>query len=273
MSHKKALVLLAVTASLWSIGGILIKSVALHPLAIAGVRSAIAGLVVLIFIRRLPKFNWSGAQIGATLCFVLTVTLFVTATKMTTAANAILLQYTAPIHVAILSWPLLGEKVRKKDWLALIAMTIGMTLFFYEDVAPKYFWGNIIALCSGVSFAGIALFLRMDKIGNPLSTIFLGHLLTALVGLPFLIGAETPDFSQTGILLALGVFQLGIPYILYGLAIRHVTALEAALIPVIEPVLNPIWVLLFLGEKPDMMALVGGVIVVTAVSVHSFVSR
>lgn len=271
MNRKSAIFLIAITAALWSVGGLFIKSVNLSPLAIAGSRSLIAGAVLALYIRKF-QFKFGVAQIGAAICFALTVIMFVTATKLTTAANAILLQYTAPIYAAILSGPLLGEKIRRRDWITLAVVVIGMLLFFIEEVEVKYFWGNIIALLSGVSFAGIAIFLRMGKDSSPFEPLLMGHALTALVGLPFLFSGPTPTSTDAIYLILLGTIQLGIPYILYAIAIRHISAMEATLIPVIEPILNPIWVLLFFGEAPSKFAFAGGLVVLTAVLIHSLIS-
>lgn len=255
---------------LWSLGGLLIKSIDLHPLAIAGARSAIAAIVLALVARKL-KFIWTTAQFISAFSLVGTVLLFVLATKMTTAANAILLQYTAPVYVALISGWLLKEKIRAADWAVLGVILVGMILFFIEKVSVAYLWGNIIALISGVTFAGVALGLRAQKGVSTLESILLGHGLTAVIGLPFLFAGPSPENADIGRLLIMGIFQIGIPYALYGIAIRNVTALEATLIPMIEPVLNPIWVALFIGEIPSPLALVGGAIVLTAVLAHSYI--
>ena len=132
--------------------------------------------------------------------------------------------------------------------------------------------GNALALLSGISFAAMAVALRRQKDGSPVESIILGNLLTFAIGLPWIV--ESPRLPATGLaaLLALGVVQLGFSYWLYARAIKQVTALEAVLIPVIEPVLNPVWVLLFMGEKPSGWALVGGAIVLGAVSARAVVA-
>ncbi len=268
MTHRKALLYLALTAVLWSMGGLLIKSVALHPLAIASLRSLVGGLVMALYQRKF-NFIWTRAQWGAAISFALTVGLFVAATKLTTAANAIFLQYTAPIYVALLSVPILKEKVTKLDWTVLAVIVAGMLVFFAEDVSPENTLGNIIAIGSGVAFAGIAICLRLQKGKSTFESILLGHGLIAVVGLPFLLMGPLPTVMDGVLILVLGIFQLGIPYILYGHAIAQVTALEATLVPVIEPILNPVWVALFRNEMPSPYALVGGSIVLSAVLGHS----
>lgn len=273
MTHRKALLFLALTATLWSTGGILIKSVQLHPLAIAGLRSLIGGILMILvhrfFSRKQFHFVWTRAQWGAAISFALTVLLFVAATKLTTAANAIFLQYTAPIYVALLSVPLLKEKVTAIDWTVLVAIVGGMLVFFAEEVSPEHLAGNLIAIASGISFAGIAICLRLQKGKSTFESIILGHFMTAIVGAPFLLMGPLPTGQDLGLIAVLGVFQLGLPYILYGYAIAHVTALEATLVPVIEPILNPVWVAVFRGETPSRYALIGGGIVLTAVLIHS----
>lgn len=264
--RHKALLLLVATAILWSLGGLLIKSVNSNPLAIAGTRSAIA-IIVLLLVLKKPKFTWSFAQIGAALAYAATTILFVTATKITTAANAIFLQSTAPIYVAMLSAWLLKEKIKLQDWITVLIVMSGMVLFFLDNLSTTGIFGNVIAAMSGISFALFAIFMRMQKDGSPLESILLGNLITAAIGLPFL-SHSMPNASGWICLVILGVVQLGIPYILYSKAIVHVTALEAILIPVIEPLLNPVWVFLMLGEAPGHLALIGGLIVLIAITVR-----
>jgi len=262
----RAIIYLIITALLWSSGGLLIKLVAWNPMAIAGTRSAIAALVILAF-RRNMKFNWGFAQLGGAFCYAGTVILFVSGTKLTTAANAILLQYTAPIYVAILSYWFLKERIARSDLFTIAAAFGGMTLFFLDDLSKGGFWGNILAILSGIAFAGTALFLRKQKDSSPLESVFLGNILTLLIGLPFMSGPGPGATGWLGLGL-LGIFQLGISYILYAEAIKHVTALEGILIPILEPVLNPVWVFLLLGEKPGKWAAFGGIIVLVSVTLR-----
>lgn len=257
---------------MWSLGGLLIKSISLHPLAIAGFRSLIAVPVLWAACRR-PKFIFTKAQWGAAFCLAITVILFVTSTKLTTAANSILLQYTAPLYVALLSGPILKERIGKWDWLSLLAVLGGMTLFFVDKVSTEHMLGNLLALMSGVSYGGIVIFLRLQKGRSTIESLLLGHVMTAVVGLPFLFMGSMPSHGDVIRILILGVVQLGIPYALYAIAISYVTALEATLVTMIEPILNPIWVVLFYGERPSPNAMIGGTIVLTAVVIHSFLKR
>lgn len=267
--RPKAILFLVLTAMLWSLGGLLIKSVNSNPLAIAGMRSGISAIIILIAVGR-PKLNWSFAQVGAALAYTATVMLFVAANKNTTAANAILIQYTAPVYAAFLGAWLLKEKVKLLDWITIVIVLGGMMLFFIDDINTEGVFGNILAAGSGVAFAVFAVLMRMQKEGSPLESVLLGNILTAIIGIPFIFGA-VPDTKGWFCLIVLGVIQLGLPYILYAKAIKHVTALEATIIPVIEPLLNPVWVFLLLGEKPGKWALAGGIIVLAAVTFRCLV--
>lgn len=264
--HAKAVALLVACAVCWSLAGVLIKHIDWPPLAIAGGRGLIAAVFLLAVRGRGLRFTFSPLQLGAALAFTGCTIPFAVANKLTTAANAILLQYTAPVWVALFGAWFLGEKTTRRDWLALGAVAVGLALFFAEGVRLEGLVGNLLAVFSGVSFAAMAMLMRKQRDSSPLEAIILGNLLGAAIGLPAAIGEPLPSPTGLFALAALGLVQLGVPYLLYAKAIRHVTALEAVLIPVIEPVLNPIWVVLFVGERPHPLALVGGVIIVGAVT-------
>ncbi len=266
----KAILLLFVSALLWSSGGLLIKLVSWNPVAISGLRSLIAMMVIWAYLRR-PRFTWTLPQIGGAIAYAVTVTLFVAATKLTTAANAILLQYTAPIYVAFLSAWVLGERAQWYDWLTILVIIGGMALFFLDYLAPGNLLGNIFAVLSGISFASFVLFMRKQRNESPVETVLLGNLLSGLIGLPFMFESMPGLLSWVG-LIFLGVVQLGLSNVLYSKAIKHVTALEAILIPGIEPILNPVWVFLILGERPGQWALIGGFIVLISVTLRSLIA-
>ncbi len=256
-------ILLLLAALCWSLGGVLIKSITLSPMAVAGARSLIAIPLMIACIGR-PRFTFSVPQIGGAIGYALTVVLFVFATRMTTAANAIFLQYTAPIYVALIGRWYLGERALKIDWLVIAVALSGIALFFMDRLSVAGFWGNIVALASGVAFASVAIFLRKEKNASPASTIILGNGIVALAGIPFMFHASLGQGDWWRLLL-LGTVQLGLPYVLYAVAIKEVTALEATLIPLLEPVLNPLWVMLALGERPGEWAIVGAALVLGAV--------
>jgi len=273
MENKRriSLMLLALTAAMWSIGGLFIKLVDAHPLFIAGSRSLIAAIIILLYVRK-PRLTWSFPQIAAAVAYAVTVISFVIANKYTTAANAILIQYTAPIYVALFSGWLLKEKVTYLDLATIAVVFCGMILFFIKDLDTRGLVGNVFALISGVGFGFFPIFMRMQKNGSPVESVILGNLIAALAGLPF-ISITAPTAKEWLFLVILGVFQLGIPYILYSYAIKYATALEATLIPMIEPILNPLWVLVFMGEKPGMYAIAGGVIVIFAITFRSLLAN
>lgn len=259
--------MLICAAVLWSTGGLLIKSVTIHPMAIAGVRSAIACLVVLLILGR-PRFTWSVSQVGGALAYAATVTFFVLATKLTTAANAILLEYTAPVYIALLGSWFLHERTTAADWLMIGACLFGMTLFFLDSLGPGQLLGNVFGILTGLTFAFLAIFLRKQKDVSNLESILLGNAVVAVIGVPFLY-LGLPGVKDLSWLLLLGALQLGLPYVLYARAIRRVTALDSIMVPIIEPILNPLWVFLLIGERPGRWALLGGAIVLAAVTVRS----
>jgi len=260
---------MAAAALCWSLGGLLIKSVAWPPMAVAGGRGFIAAAFLAVFAPRF-RFTWSAAQLGGAVAYAATTVLFVTANKLTTAANAILLQYTAPVWIALLGAWFLGERATRADWLTILVVFAGMGLFFCDDVRLAGIAGNLVALASGVAFAAMTLLLRKQKDTSAEESIFLGNLLAGAIGLPFMFRAgPLPDARSWLALALLGTVQLGLSYLLYSRAIRHVTALEAVLIPVIEPILNPVWVLLALHERPGPLSLAGGVIVLTAATLRA----
>jgi len=271
--HTRAVFQLVGAALCWSLAGVLIKFVATSwsGLAVAGARGAIAAIFLLLTNRDL-RFHFSRVQLAGALLYAGCTILFCWSTTLTTAANAILLQYTAPVWVALLSASLLGERVTRSDWV-LIAITLaGMTLFFKDGLAGGHVLGDGIALLSGVCFGALIVALRRQKDGSPVESIILGNGIAFVICLPWVAQAPALPVSGWAALLALGVVQLGFSYWLYARAIRQVTAIEAVLIPVIEPILNPILVLVFMGEKPSGWALAGGAIVLAGVTVRAAIS-
>jgi drug/metabolite transporter (DMT)-like permease len=265
-AHSRSVGLLFLAALCWSFGGVLLKAVDWPPLAVAGGRGFVATVFLLLACRRSLRFTWSPLQLGTAVAYAGCTVLFAAANKLTTAANAILLQYTAPVWVALFGAWLLGERAARADWLTIAAVFAGMGIFLYDGLRLHDLAGILVAIASGVCFAAMIVLLRKQKDGSPIESVILGNFLGFLIGLPAIWSA--PPLNPTGLLalLLLGVVQLGVAYLLYVRAIRHVTALEAVLLPVIEPILNPVWVLLVHGEKPSPLALLGGAIVVGAVT-------
>lgn len=237
-------------------------------LAVAGGRGIIAA-VFLVATNRGLRFHLSRDQVVGAFAYAACTITFCTATTLTSAANAILLQYTAPVWVALFGAWFLRERATRADWLTIVVALAGMALFFKDSLTLGHLWGDALAVLSGVCFAGMTMALRKQKDGSPVESIILGNLIAFFVGLPWILKSAPLPPSGWAALFVLGVVQLGVSYWLYARAIKHVTAIEAVLIPVIEPILNPIWVLLFMQEKPTRWALVGGAIVLTAVTARA----
>jgi drug/metabolite transporter (DMT)-like permease len=264
---------MAATAFFWSLAGLLIKLVDWNPFAIACGRSLVAAIFLMIWIRK-PKFTFSGAQVGAALASASTMLLFIFANKTTTSANAILLQYGAPIYTAILGTILLKEKPKPEHWFAFIAVAGGMALFFMGGIGGGSLLGNLVAVASGVTFAAYIVFLRMQKDGSPLESNLLAHIITAIVGFVIALFLPAPRMSATALAAigTLGVFQIGVAALLLSWGIKRVTAIQGTIIAGLEPVFNPLWVFLALGEKPGPNSLLGGAVIIAAVVISSVVT-
>ncbi len=266
--RTKAMLLMAATALIWSSGGLAIKLVDGHPMAITGARSALAVLTLLLLCRGRLRFSFTPAAWGAALGYAGLLVTNVVATKLTTAANAILLAYTAPVYVALFAPCLLHERTRKSDWLFIGVTLCGMALFFLDRLSASGLWGNIVAVGTGISYAAFTLCMRAQKEASPVESVILGHALTAVCGLPFLLQG-LPDAASCLGLLYLGILQQGVSLVLYSWAIKRLAALEAILIMTLEPIFNPVWVALGYGELPGRWALAGGCVVIGAVTLRS----
>jgi len=266
-SGMKYILIMVLTSILWSSGGILIKLVNVPPLAVSGLRSLIAATIIYIYLRK-PKFTWSLYQVLGGVAYASMAVSFVAATRLTTAANAVMLQYTAPIYVAILGSVILKEKVVTKDIIAIVSTFAGVIMFFADSFELGRLGGNILAIVSGFCFALFIVCTRQQKEASPMETILLGNIFTAILCIPFTVGVQYDFGSITGIIL-LGIIQFGVPYVLYGVAIKHIRAIDAVMIAVIEPILNPLWVFLFMGERPGGWAVLGGMIVLAAITIKS----
>ncbi len=265
------LLYVAAAALLWSTGGLFIKWTDLSGLELSCFRSVFAVLVVAIFTRR-EGFGINGVTAAASVLYAALVILFVSATKQTTAANAIFLQYTSPVYLLIFEPLVYKEKFRSRDLVTVFICLGGMTLFFVGQLRPQDVTGNILALASGLCFAAYFLLLRHPQAAlvNRASSAIYGNLLVILVTAPWGIAAlKSIDLHDTLSVIYLGVIQLGLSYILFTSAMaRGVRSLDAGIIGYIEPVLNPVRVFLVLGERPSQWALLGGAIIIAAVIVH-----
>lgn len=271
VDRKKNVAILEVLlcAAMWSTAGIFIKLIPWNSFVIAAMRSVIAGTVVFLYMRVSGyafavnrRSLLSAAALGGTMM------LFVTANKLTTAANAIVLQFTSPIFIMILSALFLGKRFSKADIIAVTVTMCGISLFFLQKFGSGGLLGNCVALGSGITFACYYITLGECPAEERLSGIVMADILTCLVGIPFMF-ATHPDFSGLPLLyiIILGVFQLGIPYVLLAIGSEYCPPLACSLLGALEPLLNPVWVFIFNGEAPGPFALAGGVIVIATISV------
>lgn len=267
--ENKAMIEMLLCAALWSIAGIFMKLIPWNGFAVAGMRSLIAGLTFAVYMlfthRRVhvcKKTVLSGILTGCVyICFAV-------ANKLTTAANAIVLQFTSPVFIVLFTALIYKTGIKRNDMYVVIATLIGIALFFFDQLQPGYILGNIVAIASGIFMAGMFMVVGNLEENDRFSAILFGQLFTFLVGLPFVI-ATKPEFTVTATLslIVLGVFQLGISYILYVKASKYCPPLACCLLSALEPLLNPVWVFLFNGERPGLFALIGAVIVVVSITV------
>ena len=261
-------------AVLWSTSGLFIKLIDWHPVVIAGMRSltAVLFMTAVRFLspgRRREPFNlrylWGGG-----IAYSATMLSFCIANKLTTSANAILIQHSAPVWAAILGWTLAKEKPRPVNWISLAMVMGGLCLFFKDGLGGGSFNGNMVALFSGICFAANSVFLRIQKKGNPADSMLLAHILTAAASIPFLF-THPPSFTinTAAAILFMGIVQIGLASILFAYGIQRIIAVKAMLTTAVEPVLNPVWVFLIIGEKPAVTAVAGGLIIITAVLVSA----
>ena len=263
-----AMLEMLICAALWSIAGIFMKQLPWNGFAVAGLRSLIAGLTIAAYMCLTGKpfvLNRRSLIAG-----VLTGTVYICfslANKLTTAASAIVLQFTSPIFIVLLSALLFHKRPRRADMIAVLLTLFGIALFFFDRLTPGNLLGNGVAILSGLFMAGMYVSVGNLPGEERFSAILIGQCFTFLMGLPFCV-LTRPALTGVTILciLILGVFQLGISYILFAKASLNCPPLACSLLAALEPLLNPIWVLLFNGEKPGPYALAGGLIVVVTIT-------
>lgn len=264
------LVLIAVF--LWSTGGLFIKLTTLDAYQVTFFRSLFAAIIVLILTRK-DGLKIDAFGILTSIIYALLLFLFVWATKKTTAANAIFLQYTAPIYILILAPFIIGEKFHLRDLLTVVIVLAGMSLFFVGQLRLEDYQGNAAALGSGVLLGLYIMLLKHPKGDglNPTITVIYGNLILVLLTAPTGVSAiPSMVFLDWFAVIFLGVFQIGISYILFIKGVRGGTRpLDASLIGFIEPLLNPVWVFIFVGERPSEWALLGGGIIIAAIAIHT----
>jgi len=267
---NRAMLLMVITAAMWSIGGIFIKLISWNPFLIAGVRSGISGSIMALYMAATrTQFKLNRYSLLAGMGLGCSATLFTIANKLTTAANAIVLQYTAPVFILLISAVFFKEKMQKQDILVVCVTMGGMVLFFLDQLSPGNLLGNILGILAGVTLG--QMFVMVGRGGDDdatrMSGILIAHALTMMIGLPLGI-PQTEEVAAMEILyvIILGVFQLGIPYVLYGIASKDCPPLACSLIGMLEPLLNPVWVAIFIGEVPGPFALAGAAIIIVTVT-------
>lgn len=266
--HQKGVLAILLAAVLWSTGGLFIKLISLDAVQISFFRSFFAALVFLfLFGRDVLRVN-TMTFVNA-LLYAGVLLFFVMATKTTTAANAIFLQYTAPIYVLILEPLLLRTGLKRINVITITICFGGMFLFFVGDLDPGHMQGNLLALLSGLCFAGFMLGMRKNAPEYQYASIFWGNALLAVVTAYSLLRITAFPVEEFLMVMYLGVVQIGLAYVFFSYGLKRVLAVEASLIAMIEPVLNPIWVLIGYGEIPTVYAIIGGLIILMAVGTRT----
>lgn len=270
---------LIAAAVLFSTGGAAIKAASVTPWQVASFRSGLAALALFLLLPEARRgWNRKAAVVG--LAYAVMLILFVLATRTTTAANAIFLQSTSPLYLILLGPWLLREPIRRGDILVILALGVGIGLFFIGAeqpmaTAPNPLLGNILAAASGVGWAltiaGLRWLARERKDGGAaMTTVAMGNALAFVLALPMALPIESLSVRDAAVLVYLGVFQIGLAYVCFTRGLRRVPAFEASTIVLLETALNPFWAWLVHGEKPGPLALAGGAIIVAATVVNTW---
>ena len=271
-NHQKGVLFVFIAGLLWSSGGLFIKLISLPAMQLAFFRCTIAALTFgIIFRKRILLFNKLTLINSAFYAGVLIT--FVIATKTTTAANAIFLQATAPIYILIFEPILTKTKYERINIITVAVCMIGMLLFFVGKLEPGHLEGNIIALLSGIAFASFFLGMKKNEPQYQISSIFYGNILVAIISIPFMFSLETLTSSDLWMVTFLGVFQIAIAYAFFSAGLKRIYAVEASIISMIEPVLNPVWVFIGYGEVPSLTAMIGGLIILGSIIVRILITR
>ena len=267
MSHKKAIAITCFVALMWSLAGFNIKMIEWSPYAIAAGRSLVAVILLAPMVLRKGFQKIDRYVIGGAICYAAFNYCFITSTTLTSSAIAIMMQYTAPIYVALLSWLFLRERVGWADIISVGFVFLGMIFFLLDSNSGGSLKGNIVSIFNGITFAGISIFLRLQKDGNPALSMYLGNVISAVPGLPIMWNAGMPDTISLLFLLLAGLL-VAVSYTLYAKASTGLSALETVLIPIIDPVMNPVWVFLFLDERPGALTIVGAAVILVSVTIR-----
>ena len=265
MKQSKGIFYVLMAAVLFSIGGLCIKMVPWSPLAINGARNLISSIMIGIYLKMTHhKIVINPAVLFGAVCMTGVTTLYTIANKLTTAANTIVLQFTAPVFVIFFMWIFFKERPKRVDIIASVIVFIGIICFFVDGLSTGNMLGNVIAVLSGIGYAGVFMMNSFEK-SDSLSSIFLGQSLSAVTCVWFVFGETDFGMAAIGGIVALGVFQLALAYIFMAKGLDEVPAVTASLTTAIEPILNPLLVAVFYHETVTPLSFVGAVIVIAAI--------
>lgn len=272
-SEQKGAYYALLSAILFSLGGLFIKLIPWSGYAINSARNMVALLVMLVYLYiRKKKPVFSMKVFWGAVAYAVTNTCFTLATKMTSAANAIVLQFSAPIFIILITWMILKKRPRALEIRACAVVFIGIICFFLDSLSLSGFAGNLVALLSGISYAVYFSYKELTDADYD-AVLFYGQIISVLIGLPSLLAVPEVSAQAVGYVLILGVFQMGFAYILLSKAIELTSAITASLISTIEPILNPVLVAVFYGETIGRLSLVGATIVIVGIVTYQICSH
>lgn len=273
--QNKGIFLIIIAALIWSFGGLCIKIIKLDPISIACARATISAIILLPFIK-FSKIQINKNSIMLAIGYTWTISAYVVSTKITTAANAIMLQYTSPL------WLFMAVCVNNKKlpplrvWLSIISIFCGLVIFLSEPVDQTNLLGNLIGISSGISFAITTYYMAKPKAQSTLGIVGINNLIAAVCLLPFFNfsqGFSQMDTVSWFALLYQGLFQLGGAYIVYHMGLKIVPALKANIISLLEPLCNPIWVFIFIGELPSVYAMIGSIFILAGIILETVITN
>lgn len=267
LKNPKALILLS--AIFFGLGGVCIKQIPWAATSINGARCAMSGLMIFIYLKATGgklKFT-KGVFLGA-FCAASTTLLYTFANKLTTAANAILIQYASPLYIILFMWIFFKERPRRLDIIASVFIFGGIACFVMDGLGTGRMLGNILALISGVTFAGVFMVNRFPG-GDSFSATILGHAISAVIGLPSIVKETNFEPRTLLFVVILGVFQMGLGYLCFCIGIKKVEPITASLLSGVEPIVNPLLVAIVVGEMLSPIAAVGGIVVLGSVTVYN----
>lgn len=269
MEERKGNLLILIAALLFSLGGLCIKMIQWDGMAINGGRSLISCMILFAYMRitKKPLKVTKGTLFGAC-CVIGTNVLYSYANTMTTAANAILLQFVAPVFIILFMWIFFHELPKRLDVITCILVFSGIGCFVLDGLSTGHLLGDIMGLGSGLAYAGVFMMNKLPG-GDSFSSTFLGHLTSGLLGAPFILLEEHITSTSILFMVFMGVFQMGIAYVCFCAGLKRVKPVSGVLISGVEPVMNPLLVAIFVGEVISPIAAVGGALVLVTVMVYN----